>query len=328
MTTITPFDILLGAGLLGLAGFALWAPDRFKGVVVFMVFGLLMALAWIRLGAVDIALAEAAIGAGITGALLLATLGRLESSGRSGAPAPTPRLAAVRPAVAVALLVLAAAMAALTVVAAHRISGPDAGLGDAVRARMDQSGVDNPVTAVILNFRGYDTLLEIGVLLIALWGAQVALGSRPARAAPFPGFTDDMLRGLVRLLAPLFVLVAGYLLWAGAHKPGGAFQAGAVLAALGIMLLLSGLRLPAALYRRPGRYLAALGFMVFLAVALAGLAGGQLLEYPAGAAGRLIFLIEGACAVSIGLILMKLFAACAFPTAGSQPAASHPEPPR
>jgi uncharacterized MnhB-related membrane protein len=40
-------------------------------VILFVVFGLLLALVWARLGAVDVALAEAAIGAGLSGALLL-----------------------------------------------------------------------------------------------------------------------------------------------------------------------------------------------------------------------------------------------------------------
>jgi uncharacterized MnhB-related membrane protein len=45
--------------------------DLFRAVVMFMAFGLLMALAWVRLQAPDIALAEVAIGAGLTGVLLL-----------------------------------------------------------------------------------------------------------------------------------------------------------------------------------------------------------------------------------------------------------------
>ncbi|MFQ5488820.1 MAG: Na(+)/H(+) antiporter subunit B, partial [Gammaproteobacteria bacterium] len=58
---------------------ALASPDLFRAIVLFIAFGLLMALAWVRLDAPDIALAEAAIGAGLTGALLLAALARLES---------------------------------------------------------------------------------------------------------------------------------------------------------------------------------------------------------------------------------------------------------
>ena len=73
------FDVLLGSALLWLAWRVLASPDLFRAIVLFIAFGLLMALAWVRLDAPDIALAEAAIGAGLTGALLLAALTRLES---------------------------------------------------------------------------------------------------------------------------------------------------------------------------------------------------------------------------------------------------------
>jgi uncharacterized MnhB-related membrane protein len=51
---------------------------------MFVTFGLLVAIAWIRLGAPDVAIAEAAIGAGLTGALLLITIRRMEDQRRSG----------------------------------------------------------------------------------------------------------------------------------------------------------------------------------------------------------------------------------------------------
>lgn len=71
------FDAFVGLGLLWLAWRALACPDLFKAVVLFVAFGLLLALAWVRLEAPDVALAEAAIGAGLTGALLMAALARL-----------------------------------------------------------------------------------------------------------------------------------------------------------------------------------------------------------------------------------------------------------
>ncbi|MGB5472752.1 MAG: DUF4040 domain-containing protein [Gammaproteobacteria bacterium] len=76
------FDSLLGLGLLWLAWRALACPDLFRAIVLFVAFGLLMALAWARLDAPDIALAEAAIGAGLTGALLMAALARLNRADR------------------------------------------------------------------------------------------------------------------------------------------------------------------------------------------------------------------------------------------------------
>ena len=71
------FDGMLAIALLWLAWRALRSPDLFTAIVLFIAFGLVMALAWVRLQAPDIALAEAAIGAGLTGALLLAALARL-----------------------------------------------------------------------------------------------------------------------------------------------------------------------------------------------------------------------------------------------------------
>lgn len=70
-------DVLVAALLLWVAWRALGVADLFRAVVLFIVFGLAMTLAWVRLEAPDVALAEAAIGAGVTGALLLDALGHL-----------------------------------------------------------------------------------------------------------------------------------------------------------------------------------------------------------------------------------------------------------
>ncbi len=78
MTLIMLFDILLVATLLWLAWRLLATEDIFKAVVLFISFGLLMALAWVRMRAPDVALAEAALGAGLTGPLFLSALRRME----------------------------------------------------------------------------------------------------------------------------------------------------------------------------------------------------------------------------------------------------------
>lgn len=70
-------DGLLCLTLVFLAWRLICMPDLFRAVMLFFVFGLLMSVAWVRLEAVDVALAEAAIGAGLTGALFLAALSRL-----------------------------------------------------------------------------------------------------------------------------------------------------------------------------------------------------------------------------------------------------------
>ena len=206
-----------------------------------------------------------------------------------------------------AVVVLLCAALALTMAwALWALPPAPVALSAQVAASLELSGVDHPVTAVLLNFRGYDTLLEVGVLLLALLGmlASGAAPERPTAVAP-----DPLLEGLARLLVPVMVLVAGYLLWAGAFRPGGAFQAAAVLAGAGVLLRLAG---PVRSWTHPGRYLRmalAAGFVVFLGVAGLGLVQGALLEYPLDWAGSLILAVEAALTVSLGLTLAGLFLA-------------------
>lgn len=74
------FDAILSLMLVWLAWQCLVTPQLFTAVSLFISFSLLVALAWARLSAPDIALAEVAIGAGLTGALLLGAARWLENS--------------------------------------------------------------------------------------------------------------------------------------------------------------------------------------------------------------------------------------------------------
>lgn len=71
MSTLWFVDGFVSVLLVALAFLLLNSRNLFRAIVLFIVFGLLMAVTWARLDAPDIALAEAAIGAGITGALFL-----------------------------------------------------------------------------------------------------------------------------------------------------------------------------------------------------------------------------------------------------------------
>lgn len=82
-------DGLLIVVLLVTAVAALVSRDLFRAVVMFIAFGLVMAACWVRLGAPDIALAEAAIGAGLVGVLLLDAVSHFRrGSGRKNGARP------------------------------------------------------------------------------------------------------------------------------------------------------------------------------------------------------------------------------------------------
>jgi uncharacterized MnhB-related membrane protein len=83
-------DLLVVAAMLWLATSVLWARQLLKAVVLFFVFSLLVAFTWARLHAPDVALAEAALGAGLTSSLLLATVRRLTRSGPGQDAYPPP----------------------------------------------------------------------------------------------------------------------------------------------------------------------------------------------------------------------------------------------
>ena len=145
------------------------------------------------------------------------------------------------------VLPLVLALAAGLAYTVLSLPGQAQALHGAVSDQLDKSGVTNPVTAVLLNFRGHDTLLEMVVLLLALLGVQ-SLGAQPAvRTESHPG-PGPVLDALTRLLVPVLVLVAAYFLWIGAHAPGGAFQAGAVLGAAGVLWILTSERIEHDLY--------------------------------------------------------------------------------
>jgi multisubunit Na+/H+ antiporter MnhB subunit len=174
------------------------------------------------------------------------------------------------------------------------------GLATLVQDNLAYGGADNPVTAVLLNFRGYDTLLEIAVLTTALVGVW-ALGAAPRITEVKP---SPVLLGMNAVLIPLAAMICGYLLWAGAKEPGGAFQAGAVLAAAGVLYILSGRQPRTPLPAFPMRWGVFIGLAVFIGVGIGALAmGRRFLEYPV----ELILLIEAAATLSIALILAGMF---------------------
>ncbi len=325
-TSLLVFDGLLLMSIVGLAWASLANRDERISVILFMAFGLVLAVAWGRLMAPDVALAEAAIGSGLSGALLLAAVYKPHGKQRAAQLQRTSEqhgTGASVPAQWAVTLLCAAVAGALGWALLHAFSSaPDDTLPMAIAANLEASGVGNPVTAVLLNFRAYDTLLELAVLLTAVLGI-FALGPAPAGYKP----AGPVFAGLTRWLVPLLILTAGYLLWTGANAPGGAFQAGATLAAAGVVLRLAGREhfgLPAA---GTLRVVIASGAGVFLTVGLVLLVAGRpFLGYPPAWAGALILLIESAAMLAIAATLVLAFVGGRPQAAGTPPDTAAADP--
>ncbi|MBV2128593.1 hydrogenase subunit MbhD domain-containing protein [Arsukibacterium indicum] len=294
------FDFVLCGLLLALALASMLSRQLSHAVILYIAFGLLMALAWARLAAPDLALAEAAIGAGLTGALCFSALAR------QGQLVNTPTLGWSQrcwPAVFIVVIFCGLLLALLQLPAEP---GP---LPSQALQYLADSGVSHPVTAVLLNYRSWDTLLELLVLLLALIGTL--------QVAPEPVLQPSwqLSRIWSQLLAPVIILLAGYLLWAGAHQPGGAFQAGALLAAGAVVLKLNQ-QLP---WLKWGnilvRFFAVAGLMVFaMSAVLAWLlldqaTDPQWLQWPPQLAKYIILLIEVFATLAIAITLTLLVVA-------------------
>ncbi len=311
------FDIVLALGLVYVAWRALSVRDLFTGVVFFIAFGLLMALCWVRLDAPDIALAEAAIGAGLTGALLLDALGHIAGRPADGSAVlnevdDPPRASRLERLV---LGLLSVAGGAAVAAGLWYLPLPAREITDPVAAAVAGHPVDTAVTAVLLDLRAYDTFLEMGVLALAALGALMLRATAPAPAQTLPpARTSRLLPAMAGVLVPFMALTAVYLYWAGTSRAGGAFPAGAILAGAAVLLFLSGREGLAARDNAVWRAVLALGLSAFLLTGALGVAAGAgFLTWPEGWTYAGILVLEGALTAAIGGMLAMLYTADAQP---------------
>jgi len=331
-------DILLAILTVYLALQSLLAPKLIQSVFLFFAFGLALALTWIRLGAVDVAITEAAIASGFLGVLFLDALRTFSpgvtekqenvedvhhslSANKNKSPL-LPRLA----------LVLGLGLFLLITIEAIVKMPEGGGLAAATGALLPESGVEHPVTAVLLNFRAYDTWLEIGVILLGLLaisavGGISALGGVSAvgkisaaegvsAAEGIKGYSkpgvavdDPMLRQVILFFTPVLFLFGAFLLYNGKTGPGGAFQAAVLWGAIGILLHLGGKPVLAGIPGWLRQLLLTVGLLFFLGLGFLLMAtGAALFEYPPAYAGLLILILETLAAISIATILTAIFA--------------------
>jgi multicomponent Na+:H+ antiporter subunit B len=125
-------------------------------------------------------------------------------------------------------------------------------LGQEIVARAPgELGAANIVTAIVLGYRGFDTLGEVTILFVASLAVGVILagGGRRSRTT---GASDDEAGGAAgfilarasHLLFPLLLVLGAYIMIHGHLTPGGGFQGGAILAGAFFLPILSAPKSP------------------------------------------------------------------------------------
>jgi len=300
--------------------------NLFVAVMLLGIFSLLIAANFLLLDAADVALTEAAVGAGISTVLFLGALALTSERERTATPHRWLSLAVV---VSATLVVLYATFDKPS------FGDPEAPVHQHVapwylEKTPEAIDVPNVVTAVLASFRGYDTLGEVFVVFTAGIGVLFLLSAQHGHAAQRRpdakdesdiGLRDDLIPRVVgRLLVPFIVLFGLYVQFHGDYGPGGGFQAGALIAAAFILF---------ALVEGEERTLEALPFNTLLALmvsgallyGLVGLAGvflgGNFLDYsvlaedPVAGQHLGILLIEAGVGLTVTGVLLVIFHAFA-----------------
>jgi multicomponent Na+:H+ antiporter subunit B len=296
--------------------------NLFVAVMLTSIFSLLMAANFFILDAADVALTEAAVGAGITTVFFLSALAL---TGDREQPSLGGRSIALFTVGVLALLIIYATFDK------PRLGDPEAPVHQHVapwylEKTPEYIDIPNVVTAVLSSFRGYDTLGEVFVVFAACIGVLFILGVRPRQELleqreESSGLRHHLIPQVVgRLLVPFIILFGLYVQFHGEYGPGGGFQAGAIIAtAIILYALLEGEA--SALRAVPRSVLLGLvvgGALLYGAVGVVCmLMGGAFLEYSVLAADPVfgqqlgILVIEAGVGMAVCGALLSIFHAFA-----------------
>jgi multicomponent Na+:H+ antiporter subunit B len=182
-----------------------------------------------------------------------------------------------------------------------------------------ETGADNLVTGVLLNYRAFDTFGEVMIIFAAL-AAVMAVLPRGATGLPGSGSApgipiSPIVAFIIRLTAPFIAAFGAFVIFKGHVSPGGGFQGGVILGALLMMLSLvlgRGLDRPL-IPAWSARWLQAAAPLAFFAVGMLGLGlTGAVLGYPAAPGEELLrelmmIFLEIGIGVGGGAIILGLF---------------------
>ena len=207
------------------------------------------------------------------------------------------------------LVVLLTALVLFSLYSAYEVPGELNSVARHYAARgAHELGSANLVTAVVVTYRGLDTLGEVMVLFLATAIIGILLKESTPETAMSASGSDpgEILRTGAALMSPLVFLFGVFIFIHGHLSPGGGFQGGAVIA---VAFLLGFLSRPESRGSRGLLHMVeSLSGLTYLAIGLLGLyvAGGFLDNriLPVGIPGQLFS--AGAIPVIYSLIGLKV----------------------
>ncbi|WP_375737941.1 monovalent cation/H+ antiporter subunit A [Pseudomonas boanensis] len=229
--SLTTVDGITGLGLvmLGASGVitAIYHRQRLTALLILSVAGLLVALAFARFSAPDLALTQLVVEV-VTIVLLMLALYYLPSR----TPEESSSLRGLRD------FVLAGGVGVMVALLAFAVlTRPYSGIADFFLANsLSGGGGTNVVNVILVDFRGFDTLGEITVLAIAgvgiyamLSGFQLQNPTCDPQGRNWAHAKHPLiLETLSRLLLPLALLISVFIFLRGHNQPGGGFIAGLI----------------------------------------------------------------------------------------------------
>jgi len=135
------------------------------------------------------------------------------------------------------------------------------------------TGASNAVTAVVVGYRGFDTLGEVTVLFLTAMGVGAVLATLQNREKRSIEKASLILTAACRFLFPLTLLFGAYIFLHGHLTPGGGFQGGAVIAS-GFLLVYLGCH-GRRISRPASKVFESAGGLLFVGIGLAGLYVGS-----------------------------------------------------
>ena len=102
----------------------------------------------------------------------------------------------------------------------------------------DETATANAVTSVVTYFRGFDTLGEVTILFLSIFGIGLGLNGYKEKLNIF-AFENQLIKIAVDILFPLIILFGFYIIIHGHLSPGGGFQGGVVIASGFLLMFLA-----------------------------------------------------------------------------------------